>query len=130
MGWFHTSSYVNITKYRLIMINTFSTKTETPNTECIVVSGKVTPEFNYMQLFVEKSLLTEEQKTIYANAINLIAGRNMTIISDTIENLNIDRITSDEIIEGTYEFDFQSISEADKNKIEELIMLFVELSIL
>jgi len=75
-------------------------------------------------------LLTEEQKTIYANAINLIAGRNITIISDTIENLNIDRITSDEIIEGTYEFDFQSISEADKNKIEELIMLFVELSIL
>ena len=127
MGWFHTSSYVNITKYRLIMINTFSTKIETPNTECIVVSGKVTPESNYIQILVIKSDLNEWQQAIYTNGVNLVSGKFITKIINTTAELNIDRMTSDSVEEGEDVFDFQTMSSEGQDALRDLSGLLIEL---
>ena len=109
------------------MINTFSTKIETPNTECIVVSGKVTPESNYIQILVIKSDLNEWQQAIYTNGVNLVSGKFITKIINTTAELNIDRMTSDSVEEGEDVFDFQTMSSEGQDALRDLSGLLIEL---
>jgi len=110
------------------MITGISTNIASPNIETLSVSGRVTPESNYIQILVVKSDLSEDQQAIYTNGVGLVTCKFITKIINTTAELNIDRMTSDIVEEGEDEFDFETMSDIDKDKLRALSMLFSELS--
>lgn len=128
MGRIYTSTYINITKYFIIMIKGSSSQATLPNIEEISVAGKPTPESEYMQLYVRKSDLTEEQQATYTEGIGLVSGKYFTTINNTTSELVVDRVTSETTTEGEDVFDFETLSEVDKDKLRNLLALFIELN--
>ena len=110
------------------MINVLSNSLNVPDIEEISVSGRLTEESNYIQLLVKYSDLTSAQKTVYTNGVSVLSSKNYTIISNTEVNLNIDRMTSVVIEEGTDTFDFETLSVGDQDALRALSLLFAELS--
>ena len=109
------------------MITGISTNIASPNIETLSVSGRLTPESNYIQILVVKSDLSEDQQAIYTNGVNLVSGKFITKIINTTAELNIDRMTSDSVEEGTDTFDFETMSVADQDALRALLGLFIEL---
>lgn len=110
------------------MITGISTNIASPNIETLSVSGRLTPESNYIQILVVKSDLSEDQQAIYTNGVNLVSGKFITKIINTTAELNIDRMTSVVIEEGINDIDFQALTTTKKNKLNALFSLFSELS--
>ena len=109
------------------MITGISTNIPSPNIETLSVSGRLTPESEYIQILVVKSDLSEDQQTIYTNGVGLVTGKFITKIINTTADLNIDRMTSDIVEEGEDIFDFQNMSAEDQNALIALSGLFIEL---
>lgn len=110
------------------MIKGSSSQATLPNIEEISVAGKPTPESEYMQLYVRKSDLTEEQQATYTEGIGLVSGKYFTTINNTTSELVVDRVTSETTTEGEDVFDFETLSEVDKDKLRNLLALFIELN--
>lgn len=110
------------------MISGFSNTVPVPDIEELSVSGKLTAESTYIQLYVKYSDLTAEQKIVYSNAVSLVSGKYFTNILNTPAELIIDRMTSEVLGEGTDNFDFNTMSDSDKDKLRSLSLLFYELA--
>tara|TARA_R110000868_G_scaffold144281_2_gene363172 strand:+ start:336 stop:668 length:333 start_codon:yes stop_codon:yes gene_type:complete len=110
------------------MITGISTNIPSPNIETLSVSGKPAPESSYIQLLVTKADLTTEQQLVYDTGVAVVAGKIITKIINTTAELNIDRMTSDIVEEGEDVFDFETLSEVDKDKLRNLLALFIELN--
>lgn len=110
------------------MILGFSNTVTVPDIEELSVSGKLTAESTYIQLYVKYSDLTPAQKTVYTNGLAVISGKYFTEVSNTEAELSIDRMTSVVLEEGTNSVDFESLTATKKNKLNALFSLFSELS--
>ena len=109
------------------MITGISTNITSPNIETLSVSGRLTPDSEYIQILVVKSDLSEEQQAIYTNGVNSVAGKIITKIINTTAELNIDRMTSDSVEEGEDVFDFQTMSSEGQDALRDLSGLLIEL---
>ena len=71
--------------------------------------------------------LTAEQQAVYDAGITLVTGKYYTEIQNTVSELQISRVTSEILAEGEDIFDFETMDEADKDILRDLLALFVEL---
>jgi hypothetical protein len=110
------------------MIQVYTLASTIPDLEEISVAGKLTSESDYIQLYIRKSDLTEEQQVIYTEGIGLFSGKYFIVINNIVSELVIDRVTSETTIEGEDIFDFETLSEIDKNKLNNLLAFFIELN--
>ena len=107
-----------------------STTTEIIGIETMFVAGQLVGGSGIVDLVVQidYSELTIEQKSIYDQALDLVSDSNYNMILNTTAELEISRITSTVLTEGTSTEDFESLSEVDKDKFRALLGLFIELN--
>ena len=98
-----------------------------PDIEEMFVVGVAAPGGDMFTSYVKRADLTVEQQAVYNDGVNLVSGNYYTEISNTTSTLTIDRVTSEANAEGTNSFDFDVMSEVDKDKLRALLALFVEL---
>ena len=110
------------------MINATSTTSDLPNLETMYVVGQATPEI-FISLSVFRDELTVEQQDVYDTAIAVAAANNYNQITNTVAELEISRITSLVLTEGTVVQDFATMDVADQDKLRDLLALFIELNV-
>jgi methionine synthase I (cobalamin-dependent) len=108
------------------MIRIISNSVSVENIEEIAVLGNY--EDGNTNLHIIYSDLTPAQKTVYTNGLSVVSGKYFVEVSNTEIELSIDRMTSEVLEEGTDIFDFETMSDIDKDKLRALSMLFSELS--
>lgn len=109
------------------MINANSTTSDLPNLETMYVVGQATPEI-FISVSVFRDELTIEQQAVYDDAISVVADYNYNQIINTIAELDISRITSIVLTEGTDIQDFDAMSLVDQDKLRALLALLIELN--
>jgi len=109
------------------MINVNSTTSDIPNLETIYVAGKATPEI-FISVSVFREELTVEQQAVYDAAVAVIAANNYNQITNTIAELDISRVTSLVLTEGTAVQDFDAMILADQDSLRALLALLIELN--
>jgi hypothetical protein len=76
-------------------------------------------------VYLDYNDLTKEEKAVYDDALNLVADKNYNIILNTQAELEISRITSTVLSEGTDTEDFALMTEVDKDKFRALLALLI-----
>lgn len=112
------------------MIKGRSMTTAIPDVEMMFVAGELVGGSGNVDLAlnVEYSELTVEQQAIYDDALSLVGDVYFNEITNTIAELSIDRTTSTVLSDATETVDFDTLSEADKDKLRDILALFVELN--
>ena len=111
------------------MIRGLSIQSPEANVETMFVFGNHLGEDDInLSLHIFYNDLTVEQKAVYDDALSLVGDKYINEINNTTSNLTIRRVTSTELVEGTDTVDFNTLSEADKDKLRELLAFFVELN--
>lgn len=108
------------------MIRGTSITTDQPNIEQMLVSGEEVAGSgqNFIcNLFRED--LTVAEQAIYDDAIALVADTYYTEINNTTSALDISRVTSTVLADGTDVIDFQSLSVADQDKLRAFLALVI-----
>jgi len=110
------------------MIKGESQTVEVPNYETMLFFGKATPELTITgSLFYDE--LTAEQKITYDEVMPIVSGSYITTITNTEAELEINRLTSDVLSEEEAVIDFETLSEADKDKLRALLAILVSLAV-
>ena len=111
------------------MIKGSSLTATVPNIEEMVVNGEVvTGSGDFITAYVKREDLTSEQKDVYDAGVSIVSGKYYTEITNTTSTLDINRVTSTDSVEGTDVFDFETMSEVDKDKLRDLLALFITLN--
>jgi hypothetical protein len=110
------------------MIEGLSATTDEANTETMLVTGEPIPGEGMIVTNLFYNDLTAPQKIVYDEAMPIVTGSYYTTITNTTAELKINRVTDDVLVEAPATIDFESLSEADKDKLRALLALFVELS--
>lgn len=106
------------------MIKSIAGHTDLPEFEQLSVTGTSAPEVLVSCIIVRADLSVDDQVT-YDEAMDLFTPDCFTEITNTIADLSIDRITSEVLVEGTENLDFDSLTEVDKDKLRALLAIFV-----
>jgi len=109
------------------MIKGTSTTTDVAGIEHMMVIGVAVPGEDQITATIMREDLTPEQQTVYDMGVALVSGNAFTTINNTTSELEISRMTDQVVSEDTGEFDFETMSEADKDALRALLALFVEL---
>ena len=107
------------------MITGFSTQVETEGIEHMLITGRESAESPMFVCNLFREQLLPEEQDVYDAGVGVVANNQLTEISNTTAILDITRMTSGVIIEGTETIDFESLSLADKDKLRALLALIL-----
>jgi hypothetical protein len=109
------------------MIQAISISTDLPDIEVMAVSGTSEPDAP-LSCEVNRADLSPADQTTYDVAVALFLADQYTNINNTTAELSISRITSTPITVETEDVDFLALPEVDKDKLRNLLAVFISLN--
>jgi hypothetical protein len=107
------------------MVVATSVTTDLPNIEHLSIAGKDDNGDIFTALLMRENLDAGDQTT-YDNAIGLFGNNYLLTINNTLSELTVDRVTSTVMdMEGEETVDFNGYTEANKQKLRDLLALAI-----